>query len=81
MGLAGSDLSAILIYQTRYVSRFMQLLNDGCITMPDMLHVCDWTTAVAGEEICRMTGAKMEFAVHLSVNVHPPMVSDLHRLA
>lgn len=81
MGLAVSDLSAILIYQTRYVSRFMQLLNDGCITMPDMLHVCDWTTAVAGEEICRMTGAKMVFAVHLSVNVHPPVVSDLHKIA
>lgn len=76
MGLPANGLTDTFFMQTRFVARFMELYQAGTIAKPDLIHICDWTTAVAGEEIARSTGAKPVFAVHLSINnyikeVHP----------
>lgn len=70
-----------LMFQTRFVSRYMQLVLSGDLAVPDILHVCDWTTAVAGEEIARMTGAKIVFAVHLSINASVSEVDPLYKIS
>lgn len=78
----GEDMvSDTLIYQTRFVSRYSTLVAEGKMQVPDLVHVCDWSTAVAGEEICRMTGARMVFAVHLSINNYIQEVNPFFRLS
>ena len=81
LDMDGDSVADTLMFQTRFVSRFSMLLEQGEIGKPDLVHICDWTTAVAGEEIARMTGAKIVFAVHLSINASVSEVSPLYELS
>lgn len=69
-GILGSTdaLVTSLMIQPHFLARFMVLYSEGQIPKPDMIHICDWSTALAGKEIARVTGAKIVFAVHLSIN-------------
>lgn len=64
----GDSIADTLTFQTRFVSRYMQLVQSKELAVPDIVHICDWTTAVAGEEIARVSQAKIVFAVHLSIS-------------
>ena len=73
------------INQSRFVARVNELINSGEIVAPDIIHIMDWTTAIAGEELAKQFGAKIVFAVHLSINnyvkrIHPIQETS-HRFA
>ena len=57
----GDSIADTLTFQTRFVSRYMQLVQSKELAVPDIVHICDWTTAVAGEEIARVSQAKIVF--------------------
>lgn len=73
------------INQSRFVARVNELVNSGEMYAPDIVHIMDWTTAIAGEELAKQFGAKIVFAVHLSINnyvkrIHPIQETN-HRFA
>lgn len=73
------------INQSRFVSRVNELIDNGEIEIPEVIHIMDWTTAIAGEELAKQFNAKIVFAVHLSINnyikkVHP-LQETSHRFA
>lgn len=64
------------INQSRFVARVNELVNSGEMSVPNIIHIMDWTTAIAGEELAKQFNAKIVFAVHLSINnyikrIHP----------
>lgn len=70
------SIQETFIIQSRFVSLALSLIASGDIASPDIVHIMDWSTAIAGEEIAKATNAKTVFAVHLSINnyikqVHP----------
>lgn len=81
LDMGEDSVSDTLVYQTRFVSRYMQLIQSQELQTPDLIHICDWTTAVAGEEIARISGAKIVFAVHLSINASVTEVAPLYKLS
>lgn len=64
------------INQSRFVARVNELIHASKMEVPDVIHIMDWTTAIAGEELANQFNAKIVFAVHLSINnyvkrIHP----------
>lgn len=64
------------INQSRFVARVNELIHASKTEVPDVIHIMDWTTAIAGEELANQFNAKIVFAVHLSINnyvkrIHP----------
>lgn len=64
------------INQSRFVARVNELIHASEMEVPDVIHIMDWTTAIAGEELANQFNAKIVFAVHLSINnyvkrIHP----------
>lgn len=64
------------INQSRFVARVNELIHASEMEVPDVVHIMDWTTAIAGEELANQFNAKIVFAVHLSINnyvkrIHP----------
>lgn len=55
-------------YQTVFMSQAIKLIESGEMNRPDIVHILDWSTATAGMEIADIYGAKIVFAVHLSLN-------------
>ena len=73
------------INQSRFVARVNELINSGEMSDPNIVHIMDWTTAIAGEELAKQFNAKIVFAVHLSINnyikrIHPIQETS-HRFA
>lgn len=62
------SIQETFIIQSRFVSLALSLIAIGDIPGPDIVHIMDWSTAIAGEEIAKATNAKTVFAVHLSIN-------------
>lgn len=76
IGLENDAYIRTFINQSKFISLVNSLLLAGEIEKPDVIHIMDWTTAIAGEELANQFGAKIVFAVHLSINnyinkVHP----------
>lgn len=80
MGVAVDGFVDTFFMQTRFVAKYYELQAAGLIECPDLIHVCDWTTAIAGEELSRITGAETVFAVHLSINNYISEVNDLFKI-
>lgn len=64
------------INQSKFISLVNTLINNEEIQVPDVVHIMDWTTAIAGEELAKQFNAKIVFSVHLSINnyinkIHP----------
>ncbi|NCC98354.1 MAG: glycosyltransferase [Bacteroidia bacterium] len=68
-------LSETYINQSRFISVFNILLNNGSISKPDIIHCMDWSTGIAAFEITLQTGAKLVFAIHLSISNYLKNVS------
>jgi glycosyltransferase involved in cell wall biosynthesis len=73
-------LSDTFILQSKYVAKALSLITAGTIQTPDIIHILDWSCAIAGEEIAAVTGAKIVFAVHLSINNYINNVHPLQQL-
>lgn len=74
-------LTDTFILQSRYVALALSLIADNSINKPDVLHVLDWSVAVAAQEIARVTGAKIVFAVHLSINNYLSNIHPMQKMA
>lgn len=68
-------LTDTFILQSRYVALALSLIKNNNIQTPDIIHALDWSVAIAAQEIARVTGAKIVFAVHLSINNY---ITDIH---
>lgn len=55
------------IVQTAYVSIANSLIIEGKINKPDIIHIMDWSTAIAGIQLAKQFNSKIVFAVHLSI--------------
>lgn len=69
------SLSETYINQSRFISVFYSLLNNGSISKPDVIHCMDWSAGIASYEIALQTGAKLVFAIHLSISNYLKNVS------
>lgn len=59
--------SQIFIYQSSIVSKVNSLIIKNKINIPDIIHIMDWSTAIAGIQLAKQFDAKIVFAVHLSI--------------
>lgn len=69
------SLSETYINQSRFISVFYSLLNNGSISKPDIIHCMDWSSGISASEIALQTGAKLVFAIHLSISNYLKNVS------
>lgn len=60
--------SETYLNQSKFVTLATKLLMQKEIPVPHIIHCCDWSTAPAAWSIAEITGAKIVFAVHLSIN-------------
>lgn len=55
------------ICQSSIVSKVNSLIIENKINIPDIIHIMDWSTAIAGIQLAKQFNAKIVFAVHLSI--------------
>lgn len=71
------SLVKTFLIQSRISAVVMSLISQRKIRKPDLVHIMDWSTAIAGIDIARCTGAKPVFAVHLSIANYIKNISKL----
>lgn len=77
-GVGKNDaFASTYLIQSKFVSRYMQLCQDKLIAKPSIIHCCDWSCSPASIEIANVTGAKIVFAVHLSINNYIKKINPL----
>ncbi len=67
------------LLQSRFSALAMSLLSQRKMPKPHIVHIMDWSTAVAGLDIAAVTGAKPVFAVHLSIGNYIKSPSPMQR--
>lgn len=75
------SIARTFLLQSALCAKALSLLSQRKMRKPDLVHIMDWSTGIAGIDIAAATGAKPVFAVHLSIGnsitaIHPSQQSN-----